>query len=84
MSGPQIHSHANELGRFLTALKDNREVHISNVKHISRILVTLNLEGNEHRPFTDHEISNVMKRYTFFKRYFEAQKLWLDRYDEKK
>lgn len=81
MSGPQINAHANELQRFLTAIRENRNVHVCNIKNIHRILYSIGLKGAEDRPLTDQEISTILNRYKYFRKFFAKDNLWPDELD---
>ena len=81
MSGPQINAHANELQRFLTAITENRYVHVCNIENINRILPCIGLRGSEDRPLTDHEISTILNRYKYFREFFAKDNLWPDELD---
>lgn len=76
-----IHAHAAELGRFLSAIRDDRNVSIAFVEHIQRILFCLGLKGSENRPFSPSEILVVLRRYGYYRNYFREQGKWLDEFD---
>ena len=59
-------SHAKELNKLITTLREDRGVLISDSHVGHKVKYILDLKGNEERPFSDDELEKLLDFYRDF------------------
>lgn len=70
-----ISLHASEYGNLLRKLKQDRDIPICDSGVGFRIQFLLGINGDEKRPFSNKEISKLIKYYKYFEKFFTEQGL---------